>query len=94
MEILGLGKVTKTDGAVTEREYIANLAEKELDMITGVAGKVHISGRYKPGARINISRIYSKVKHLNEKEAEIKAAAEETKTNANEIIESFPLMET
>jgi len=91
MEILGLGKVTKTDGAVTEREYIANLAEKELDMITGVAGKVHISGRYKPGAKVDIGKIYNKVKLINEKIDEIKAAAAETKVNATEIEDSFPL---
>ena len=91
MEILGLGKVTKTDGAVTEREYIANLAEKELDMITGVAGKVHISGRYKPGTVVDLSRIYRKGKLINQKIEQIKAAAAETKVNATEIQESFPL---
>lgn len=91
MRFLGLGKVTKKDGEVIERCYIVDMTETEADMITGIAGRPHITGRYKPGKQVNIADIYNRVKHLNEKETKIKAAANETITNANEILNSFPI---
>ena len=42
---------------------------------------------------VNLGKIYNKVKHLNEKMAEILAAADATGVNAQEIKDSFPLEE-
>ena len=57
MKILGLGKITKIDGAADDREYIVSVSEDEIDKITGVFGKTHIKGRYKPEMQIPISSI-------------------------------------
>ncbi len=89
MEILGIGKVDKQNANKTE--YIVRITEAEADMITGVAGKPHISGRYKPGVSVNISAIYKKVKSINESHAEIVAAAVEIKSDANDIEKALPL---
>ncbi len=91
MKILGLGKVTKKDGVVTRRRYIVEITETEADMITGVAGKVHISGRYKPGGLVNVAAIYDKVKRINERHAEIKAAALELQSDAADMANAIPL---
>ena len=91
MELIGLGKVTKVDGVVTERVYVAELTEKEFDKITGIAGKPHNSGRYKVGRKVNISKIYDKVKMINDKHAEIKAAVIAVKASADSIDNSIPL---
>ncbi|KKN73171.1 hypothetical protein LCGC14_0403440 [marine sediment metagenome] len=92
MKFLGIGKVTKDDdGKVTERCYVAELTEAEADMITGVAGKPHISGRYKPGIEVNVTAVYQKVKRINEKYAEIKAAVIAVKTSADDIDNAIPL---
>ena len=91
MKIIGLGKVTKAEGVVTERRYILDVTEEEFDMITGIAGRPHVSGRYKPGREVNIAGIYQKVKNINEKHAEIKAAAIEVQADAAEIANSIPL---
>ena len=92
MEILGLGKITKDQsGTVTERRYIVEITETEADMITGVAGRPHISGRYKPGRDINIATIYDKVKRINVSHAEIIAAAAEINADADDIANALPL---
>lgn len=92
MKFIGLGKVTKNnEGKVIERKYVVELTEAEADMITGVAGKPHISGRYKPGIEVNVTAIYQKVKSINEKYAEIKAAVAAVKTSADDIDNAIPL---
>jgi len=92
MRFLGLGKITKDEqGKVAERLYVIEITEAEADMITGVAGKVHISGRYKPGNIANVAKIYDKVKKINEKYAEIKAAAAQVKLDADDIANAIPL---
>lgn len=93
MKFLGTGKVTKKDGVVTERRYIIEITESEADMITGVAGKVHISNRYRPGVQVNLTAIYNKVKRINEKYAEIVAAAAGVKADADDIANALPLTE-
>ena len=93
MKFLGTGKVTKVNGEVKERQYIVGMTETEADMITGIAGKPHISNRYRPGMSIDISAIYDKVKRINERHAEIVAAAIELKADADEIATAIPLTE-
>lgn len=90
MKILGTGKSSKK-GKDDSREYIVLITEAEADMITGITGKPHISGRYKPGAEVNISVIYDKVKLINDKHEEIVAAAIELKSDADEIATAIPL---
>lgn len=91
MIFLGIGKVNKT--APGKTVYIAEITEAEADMITGVAGKPHISGRYRPGAKANIAAIYQKVKQINQKHAEIKAAAVELQADAVDMQNAIPLTE-
>ena len=91
MKFIGVGKITKKDGVVTERKYVAELTEAEADMITGVAGRPHISGRYKPGITVNITAIYNKVKQINQKHDAIKAAVIAVKSHADDIDNSIPL---
>lgn len=94
MKFLGLGKVTKNEeGEVTERKYVVEMTEAEADMITGVAGRPHMAGRYRPENIINIASIYQKVKRINEKHAEIVAAAQELQSDAAEMEKSIPLTE-
>lgn len=87
MKIIGIGK-PKASGV---QVLICELVEAEVDKITGIAGKPHAPHRYKAGAVINLSKIYNKVRHLNEKMAQILAAADATGVNAQEIKDSFPL---
>ncbi|KKN73466.1 hypothetical protein LCGC14_0400410 [marine sediment metagenome] len=89
MKFLGIGKVNKT--TPSETAYIVEITEREADEITGVAGKPHISGRYKPGMTVNISVIYDKVKAINESHAEIVAAVAEVKADADDIANAIPL---
>lgn len=94
MKIIGLGeKIKDFDGivGVTEQCYIVEVTEGEFDMITGIAGRPHISSRYKPGRDVNIAKIYDKVKKINEKEAVIKKALQAVKKGADEIDKSIPL---
>ncbi len=91
MEILALGKITKKNGVVTERKYVVELTEAELDMITGVAGRPHISGRYKPDQLVNITTIYDKVKLINQRHAAIKAGVLTMKSSADDIDNAIPL---
>ena len=91
MKILGTGKITKVDGVVTERRLIIDMSEEEADMFTGVAGREHMAGRYKPGIEINITAIYLKVKSINERYAEIIAGAKEIQSDAAEIENTLPL---
>ena len=93
MKVLGIAKVTREQGVVTERRYIVEVTEDEADKITGVAGKPHAPNRYKPGMTINISKIYDKVKRINERHAEIVAAAIELKLDAEDIKNAIPLTE-
>ena len=89
MKILGTGKVNKTTPNKTI--YIVEITEAEADKITGIAGKPHISGRYKPGVTVNISAIYDKVKAINERHAEIVAGVKEIQADAAEIEIKMPL---
>lgn len=89
MKFLGIGKVNKLDANKTI--YIVRITEAEADMITGVAGKPHITGRYKPGMEVNIAKIYEKVKRINERHAEIKAAAVELQADAKDMETAIPL---
>lgn len=92
MKFLGIAKITKdAQGKVTERRYVVEITEDEADRITGVAGRPHISGRYKPGVTVNITAIYNKVKQINERYAEIKAAVIAVKASADEIDNAIPL---
>ena len=92
MEIIGLGEPVKDeDGKVIDKKYIVEITETEFDMITGIAGKPHISSRYKPGRDVNIANIYNKVKKINEKEAIIRSAAATVKASADSITNSIPL---
>lgn len=94
MKILGIGKIKKdAQGKVTERRYIVEITEVEADMITGIAGKPHIAGRYKPGRQVDIATIYDKVKRINERHAEIIAGATEIKKDATDMIKAMPLVE-
>lgn len=76
MKILGVGK---------NKAIIAELTEEEIDMITGVHGKPHISGRYKAGKDVNISKTYNKVDKINRKNSELKAAVQKIKSAADDI---------
>ena len=89
MEFLGTGKIDKTDTSKTK--YVVELTEAEVDMITGIAGKPHVASRYKPGVEVDIAVIYQKVKLINERPAEIKAAAAAIKTGADDINNAIPL---
>lgn len=89
MEFIGVGKVNKLDTSKTK--YVVEITEAEADMIAGVAGKPHIASRYKPGVTVNITAIYDKVKLINEKYAEIKAAVITVKSNADDIGNAIPL---
>ena len=92
MIILGIGKPIKDDqGNVTSKTYIVELTEGEFDQVTGIAGRPHIASRYKPGRDVNLADVYQRVKYLNEKEAEIKVAANNTIANANDILNAFPI---
>ena len=92
MEIIGLGKPVKDEqGVVIDKKYIVEITETEFDMITGIAGRPHISSRYKPGRDVNIANIYNKVKKINEKEAIIRSAAATVKASADSITNSIPL---
>jgi len=91
MIFLGIGKITKKDGVVTERRYITEITEDEADKITGVAGKPHIAGRYRPGVQVNVAKIYDKVERINKSHAEIKAAAKEVQADAAEMENAIPL---
>jgi len=91
MKFIGIGKITKKDGKVTERRYIVDMTETEADMITGIAGRPHISGRYKPGRQVNIAAIYDKVKRINERHAEIIAGAKEIQADAADLENAIPL---
>ncbi len=91
MKIIGLGKITKKNGVVTKRIIVAEFTEKEADMITGIVGKPHIAGRYRPGREVNIAAIYNKVERINRNEAKIKKAMLEVKSNADDITNSIPL---
>ncbi len=93
MKFLGTGKVTKKNGVVTERHYIVDITEDEADRIMGIAGRPHISNRYRPGVNVNISAIYDKVKRINDRYAEIIAAATEVKSDADDIVNALPLTE-
>ena len=75
------------------RQYLVSVTEIELDKLTGVAGLPSAGVKYKLGAVVNVGKIYNKVKHLNEKKAEILAAAAVTKTSAEEIENSYPIEE-
>ncbi len=89
MEIIAIAKPTASGAQV----LICKLVEAEVDKITGIAGKPHSPHRYKAGAKINLGKIYNRVKYLNEKMDEILAAAAETKINADEITNSYPIEE-
>ena len=89
MEFLATGKINKQDTSKTK--YVVEITEAEADMITGVAGRPHIAGRYKPGVTVNITAIYDRVKLINEKYAEIKAAVITVKANADDIDNAIPL---
>jgi len=92
MKIIGAGKVAKDDqGKVIGREILVSMTEVEADQVTGIAGKPHIAGRYKPGRVINISGIYEKVERIIKKEATIKLAANQTKAHADDILNAFPI---
>ncbi len=92
MKFIGIGKIKKDqNGKVAERKYIVEMTEVEADKITGVAGKPHISGRYKPGMQINISAIYDKVERINKRHTEIKAAAIELQADAADMVDAIPL---
>lgn len=85
MKILGNGKTGSS------KTIIVEITEKEADMFTGVHGRPHITGRYKKGQNVNITAIYNKVQGINKKHAEIKAAAQKIKTNADDIDKALPL---
>jgi len=91
MIFLGVGKIKKKDGKLTERAYIVEITETEADQITGVAGRPHIAGRYKAGVEVNITSIYKKVKRINEKHAKIKAAAIALQADAADMAKAIPL---
>ena len=86
MKIIGTGK--KVGG---KSSIIVEISEAEADMITGIAGRPHISGRYKSGRTVNIAKMYDKVKLINEKYKEIKSAAAKLKSDADDIGNSIPL---
>ncbi len=90
MLILGIGKKIKEDLKEIQH-YLIDVTEDEADMITGVAGKTHIQGTDKEGVRVNIASIYDKVKRINERHAEIKAAAVELQADAADLENAIPL---
>lgn len=87
MKIIGIGKPDEHKNQVV----LCELSEIEMDKVTGAAGKGGTPHRYKAGVKVNLSKIYNNVKRINENMDAIKAAAAETKTNADEIEKSFPL---
>lgn len=90
MIFVGIGKKSQVQG---ETILLVEMTEAEADMIAGVAGKPHISGRYKPGKNVNVTKIYNKVKQINEKHAQIINATNGIKTKADDIKNALPLTE-
>ena len=88
MKFIGIGKKSTKAGKTI---LVAEFTEAEADMITGVAGRPHISGRYKPGIEVNIAKIYQKVKTINEKHDAIKQAVTTIKSRADDISNALPL---
>lgn len=88
MEIVGRGQPVNE-----QKHYIVDMSEIEIDKILGVADKPHISGRYKPGQILSISKIYNKIKKLAANHIAIKAALQEIRTKTQESINELPIIE-
>ena len=91
MIFIGIGKVTRKDGVVTERRFLIDVTEDEADKITGIAGRPHIANRYKVGREVDIASIYDKVKRINDRHTEIVAAARELQSDAADMVDAIPL---
>lgn len=87
MKIIGVAKPLANKSQV----LICQLAEAEVDKITGSAGKPHAAHRYRAGMDLPLNKIYNMVKWINENVEAIRAAMTETKVNVTEIEESLPL---
>jgi len=87
MEILGIATPQQNGN----QNLICRLTEVEMDKITGIAGKDHTPHRYKAGAVVDTSKIYNKVKYINDNMDKLRAAMVATKVNAMEIENSLPL---
>ena len=94
MKIIGIGEPRKDEaGKVTDKTILVEMTIDEADMVNGVAGRPHISGRYKAGREIGLTAIYKKVKLINEKTATIKSAVRAIKSSADDIDNNLPLNE-
>ncbi len=66
-------------------KYFVEMTEAELDKVTGVEGLVHISGRYKVGAVVVLSKIYSKLADLHASQQQLKDAETNLRKAADNI---------
>ena len=76
MDIIGIGK---------DECIVCTMTLEEIERVAGVHGKPHISGRFKAGKEINISKVYDKVSKINEKQSELIQAANDVISAANDI---------
>ncbi len=52
-------------GNTAEKEqFLVKMSEEELDYATGIGKRPHISGRYKPGQKVNIGRTFKQLDRL------------------------------
>ena len=93
MKIIGTGEtlIDEKNKKITYNQYIVLITEAEADMITGVAGLTHITGRYRPGVEVNVTDIYEKVKEINKSAAKIEEAVLAVKSHADDIANAIPL---
>ena len=87
MQIIALAKPHSSGN----QNLVVILSEVEADKITGVAGKPHTPHRYKAGATVNISKIYNKVKFINENIEALKTAIVDGKASSEAIESALPL---
>jgi len=66
-------------------KYFVEMTESELDKITGISGLVHISGRYKVDAVVELSAIYTKLANLHLSQGQIKKAEQDLRKAADNI---------
>ena len=68
-----------------QEKFLVEATEAELEMITGIAGKPHISGRFEVDTEIAAAEVYKRLEEFTNNKEKLKEAGNSLRQTADSI---------
>jgi len=73
-----------------KQAYIVEVTEDELDKLSGISKRPHISGRYKIGNEVKVALVYERLEYFEAHKVQLANAEAMLRSAANSIKDLLP----